>query len=147
MASEDDGASRTRAGVLRTVLYSAPESMDRPQDADARADVYGLGMTAGFCLHGEELPKSVIKDDGKLIDALGCNAAIKDVLKKVSFRQTCVTDPPSGATLARTQEADDGARQESGEGSRHGARGARELASVARRSWPADPGGALVGRC
>ena len=45
----------------------------------------------------------------------------REELCGVSLLQACVTDPPSGATLARTQEADDGARQESVEGSRYDA--------------------------
>jgi hypothetical protein len=39
------------------------------------------------------------------------------VRKAVSFRQNCVTGPPSGATIAHTQEADDGLGYEAGEGS------------------------------
>jgi serine/threonine protein kinase len=47
-----DTTGGTRTGALGTLLYSAPECLDKPQDATARADVYGLGMTAIFCLSG-----------------------------------------------------------------------------------------------
>ncbi|WP_437929049.1 protein kinase [Sorangium sp. So ce291] len=65
----------TRTGALGTVVYAAPELLHRPQDANARADVYGLGMTAVFGLYGKELSLDVVRDAEALIrDQLACDA-------------------------------------------------------------------------
>jgi serine/threonine-protein kinase len=67
---------------MGTWNYAAPEALNRPQDADARADVYGLGMTAIFGLHGAELPGTMLLDAKRVIDGLACSEAIKDVLRR-----------------------------------------------------------------
>src|SRR6185369_6109174 len=54
----NDTTGGTRTGALGTVVYAAPECLERPQEATARADVYGLGMTAIFCLFGKDLSLS-----------------------------------------------------------------------------------------
>ncbi|KYF52931.1 hypothetical protein BE04_45575 [Sorangium cellulosum] len=77
-----DTTGGTRTGALGTFIYSAPESMHRPQDADARADVYGLGMTAVFCLHGAELPMTVLRDADSFIEQLPCEKSIRSVLRR-----------------------------------------------------------------
>jgi serine/threonine protein kinase/nucleoside phosphorylase len=83
-----DTTGGTRTGALGTFLYAAPELMVRPQDADARADVYGLGMTALFGLFGQELSPDVIQDTEKrkLIDRLPCKAGVKKVLQSAVSR-------------------------------------------------------------
>jgi formylglycine-generating enzyme required for sulfatase activity len=70
----------TRTGAMGTFMYSAPETMTRPQDADARADVYGLGMTGVFCFHGKDLPPAVMRDAGRVIRALRCSAEVQAAL-------------------------------------------------------------------
>jgi hypothetical protein len=78
-----DTTGGTKTGALGTVVYTAPEITDRPQDADARADVYSLGMTAVFALHGAELTMLVVmRGLEKLIDKLPCDEAVKGVLKQ-----------------------------------------------------------------
>ena len=73
----------TRTGAMGTFLYAAPELMERPQDADARADVYGLGMTAVFALYGADLPVArMMEQRNRIIDKLPCIEAVKEVLKK-----------------------------------------------------------------
>jgi hypothetical protein len=67
---------------MGTFLYAAPEVMSRPQEADVRADIYGLGMTAVFALHGEDLAMDVIRDTDRFIDRLACPPAVHAVLKK-----------------------------------------------------------------
>ena len=67
---------------MGTFIYAAPEVMSRPQDADPRADIYGLGMTAVFALFGGDLAMDVIRDADRFIDHLPCNPVIQDVLKK-----------------------------------------------------------------
>jgi serine/threonine-protein kinase len=77
-----DTTGGTRTGALGTFVYAAPELLDRPQDVDARADVYGLAMTAVFGLLGHELPTIVVRNPGAVIDGLPCGAPIKAVLKR-----------------------------------------------------------------
>ncbi|WP_437816956.1 protein kinase domain-containing protein [Sorangium sp. So ce1078] len=77
-----DTTGGTRSGALGTFLYAAPELMHRPQDADARADVYGLGMTAVFCLHGGELPPIMMRYPGRVLERLPCSDAVRKVLER-----------------------------------------------------------------
>jgi hypothetical protein len=82
LVRETDITGNTRTGAMGTFIYAAPDVMARPQDADARADIYGLGMTAVFALHGADLPMDVIRDADRFIDRLRCGAVVHDVLKK-----------------------------------------------------------------
>ncbi|XXX73571.1 protein kinase [Sorangium sp. So ce134] len=82
LVSGADTTGGTRTGAMGTVVYAAPELLHRPQDADARADVYGLGMTAMFGLRGEELPLDVLRNAEEQIERLSCPTAVKDVLKR-----------------------------------------------------------------
>lgn len=75
-----DTTGGTRTGVLGTVVYSAPEALERPQDADARADVYGLGMTALFLLRGKEIPLGVLRDIDRILRDAPCSDAVRSVL-------------------------------------------------------------------
>ncbi len=82
LVRETDITGGTRTGAMGTFLYAAPEVMSRPQDADVRADVYGLGMTVVFALFGGDLAMDVIRDADRFIDRLPCNGVLHDVLKK-----------------------------------------------------------------
>ncbi|WP_437309186.1 protein kinase domain-containing protein [Sorangium sp. So ce388] len=77
-----DTTGGTKSGAMGTFLYAAPELMHRPQDADARADVYGLGMTAVFCLHGAELPPIMMRYPGRVLERLPCSEAVRKVLER-----------------------------------------------------------------
>lgn len=77
----------TRTGAMGTFLYAPPEVMTRPQDADARADVYGLGMTAAFCFFGSDLPVSLLEDKQRFLEQLGCSDSVKDVLRRAVASQ------------------------------------------------------------
>jgi serine/threonine protein kinase len=77
-----DTTGGTRTGALGTFLYAAPEMMERPQDADPRADVYSLGMTAIFGLSGRELTHLVLRDAEKVIRGLACTDEVKSVLRR-----------------------------------------------------------------
>src|SRR5690349_9512328 len=82
LVGAEDTTGGTRTGALGTFLYAAPESLDRPQDADVRVDVYGLAMTAVFALHGQPLPRTVLRHTDAFVDSLGCGAAVKAALKR-----------------------------------------------------------------
>ena len=76
-----DTTGGTRTGVLGTYIYAAPEQFEQPQDADARADVHGLGMTLVFALHGRALPHRATLDRHRFIDTLDCSAGMNAILK------------------------------------------------------------------
>jgi hypothetical protein len=82
LVREQDASGTTRTGPMGSFIYSAPEVLNRPQDADHRADIYGLAMTAVFGLYGAELPLEVVRDADRFIDRLHCAGLMKDVLKK-----------------------------------------------------------------
>lgn len=77
-----DTTGGTRTGGLGTTLFAAPEAFTRAKDADARADVYGLGMTAAFILHAGPLPGWVLRKPEKLIAELDCGPALTAALHK-----------------------------------------------------------------
>lgn len=82
LVSSHDTTGGTRTGALGTVVYAAPECLERPQEATPRADVYGLGMTTIFCLSGRDLSLSTFKNPEPTIAGLNCTAAVQAVLRK-----------------------------------------------------------------
>lgn len=84
LVTGQDTTGGTRTGALGTFIYAAPEMMERPQDADARADVYGLGMTMAFVLHGDRLPRRALTARERFIEELGCPPTLKTVLKRAT---------------------------------------------------------------
>jgi formylglycine-generating enzyme required for sulfatase activity len=87
LVSAKDSTGGTRTGALGTFVYAAIEMMDRPQDADARADVYGLGMTAVFMLHGAELPHAEMHDAVGFLAKLPCDEWLKRLLQRAVARK------------------------------------------------------------
>ncbi|HEY0990304.1 MAG TPA: SpoIIE family protein phosphatase [Kofleriaceae bacterium] len=77
-----DTTGGTHTGALGSFLYAAPECLDRPQDATARADVYGLGMTMIFCLSGHELTRSILRAPEPAISRLNCSSRVKAALTR-----------------------------------------------------------------
>ncbi len=82
-----DTTGGTRTGMLGTFLYAAPEAMARAQEAAEAADVYGLGMTAIFVLHGADLPPDVLWEPAAFIAGLEATESCKRVLTKAVARQ------------------------------------------------------------
>jgi len=79
----DTTTGGTRTGALGTYLFAAPEQMLHAGEVDARADVYGLGMTALFCLYGSDLTPALVHGrPDKLIDGLACARELKAALKR-----------------------------------------------------------------
>jgi hypothetical protein len=76
-----DTTGGTRTGALGTFVYAAPECLDRPQEATARADVYGLGMTAIFCLSGRDLSMATFRDPATTVAQLDCSDPVRTVLE------------------------------------------------------------------
>ncbi len=79
-----DTTGGTRSGALGTFVYSAPECMHHPQNADTRVDVYGLAMTAVFVLYERELPLDVVRDAKRFIEELDADELICEVLVKAA---------------------------------------------------------------
>ncbi|MEL6107892.1 MAG: bifunctional serine/threonine-protein kinase/formylglycine-generating enzyme family protein, partial [Planctomycetota bacterium] len=77
-----DTTGGTRTGSLGTFIYAAPESLDTANRVDTRADVFSLGMTALFGLHGRELGRLAFQQADKVVDSLDCSQRIKETLKK-----------------------------------------------------------------
>ncbi|HEX8107859.1 MAG TPA: protein kinase, partial [Kofleriaceae bacterium] len=75
-----DTTGGTRTGALGTFVYAAPECLERPQDATPRADVYGLGMTAIFCLAGRDLSMDTFRNAERTIAKLECPRPVRQVL-------------------------------------------------------------------
>ena len=72
----------TRTGAMGTVIYAAPECLEKPQEATARVDVFGLGMTAIFCLAGKALTLSTLRNAEPTLNGLDCSPAVKEVLRR-----------------------------------------------------------------
>src|SRR5262249_27032144 len=70
------------SGMMGTFLYTAPEVMGNPQDAEVAADVYSLAMTAAFCLSGAELPVEVLRNTERVLNNLKCRAGVRAALQK-----------------------------------------------------------------
>lgn len=76
-----DTTGGTRTGGMGTVLYAAPELVQNAEDADPRADIYGLGMTVLFMLFGKELPyKDTVRNPEAILERVECAAATKQVI-------------------------------------------------------------------
>jgi serine/threonine protein kinase len=80
LVTAPDTTGGTRTGAMGTFLYAPPEMLERPQEADARADVYGLGMTMAFMLHGEPLPHASVRDASSFVKSLALAAPYRLVL-------------------------------------------------------------------
>jgi formylglycine-generating enzyme required for sulfatase activity len=100
-----DTTGGTRTGALGTVVYAAPECLDKPQDATARADVYGLGMTALFGLVGRELSLSTFRSPESTIVGLDCSAQVKDVLRRAVAWEPEQRFADAGEMVAALEEA------------------------------------------
>ncbi|HEX7792698.1 MAG TPA: serine/threonine-protein kinase, partial [Vicinamibacterales bacterium] len=107
LVAAHDTTGGTRTGALGSLLYAAPECLDRPQDATASADVYGLGMTAIFCLTGQELTRSVFRSPERSIAALNCTSQLKAVLRRAVAWEPEERFLHAGYLLRALQDASD----------------------------------------
>ena len=77
-----DTTGGTRTGAMGTVLYAAPEQNEDASRVDHRADIYSLGMTAVFCIHGDKLPGSAMYHRDKFFAGLRCDDGLRAVLQR-----------------------------------------------------------------
>lgn len=75
-----DTTGGTRTGAIGTVLFAAPEQNEDASRTDHRADVYSLGMTAVFCVHGKKLPHAAMFKRDAFLTQLACHDALRNVL-------------------------------------------------------------------
>ena len=81
LARTDDSTGFTRTGPLGKFMFSAPEALEAANSVDARCDIYSLGMTALFCLHGCRLPVTALFSGVKsFISDLECPTQLKSLL-------------------------------------------------------------------
>jgi serine/threonine protein kinase len=106
-----DTTGGTRTGAMGTALYAAPECLDRPQDADARADVYGLGMTAVFGLNGADLPFSFMRKPDAIFERLPCAQPVVDVLRRATSWELNERHQNAGEFLQALKNAHLGGRR------------------------------------
>ncbi len=82
-----DTTGGTRTSMLGTFLYASPEAMIDAKTAGVPADVYGLGMTAVFALHGADLSAGVLWELPELIATLDVTEPCRNVLSKALARK------------------------------------------------------------
>lgn len=100
-----DTTGGTRTGAMGTIIYAAPECLDRPQEADPRADIYSLGMTTIFGLHGADLPLHMLRNPELVVSQLPCSQALKEVLSKAISLNPDDRYQSVGEFLAALQQA------------------------------------------
>jgi formylglycine-generating enzyme required for sulfatase activity len=87
LVGAQDTTGGTRTGALGTFFYAAPECLDKPQQATTRADVFGLGMTAIFCLSGHDITMDTFWDRNATIAKLDCSAPVRRLLRQAVERE------------------------------------------------------------
>lgn len=109
------------AGGFGTVIYAAPEMMESASEADARADVYGLGMTLAFAFYEKDLTMEVIRSTDRLIDSLKIPEAIRMIIRTAitwnrdhRFRSAGDFRSALAAALARRDSLPPGTRSPTG---------------------------------
>jgi formylglycine-generating enzyme required for sulfatase activity/serine/threonine protein kinase len=106
----DDTTGHTKSGVgMGKYYYIAPEVADRAKNANIQTDIYALGMTAIFALHGiatgTPLPYSVVARRQSFMDSLMFPAATREILLKAIALDCSDRYPTVSAFCADLTEA------------------------------------------
>jgi formylglycine-generating enzyme required for sulfatase activity len=75
-----DTTGGTRTSAMGKWVFAPPEMMKRPQDADARSDVYSLAMTLAFIYAGGQLDDDVMYEQEAYLAALPCEPHVRAAL-------------------------------------------------------------------
>jgi formylglycine-generating enzyme required for sulfatase activity len=103
--AEDSFVRSNSHQSLGTFCYSAPELFNSAMDADARSDVFSLGMTALFGLKGSELDLADFRHPDRAIDRLAIPYRVKAVLKRAAEWEPDQRFPMIGEFCAALAEA------------------------------------------
>ncbi len=92
-----DTTGGTRTSAMGRWVFAPPEMMKRPQDADARSDVYSLAMTLAFIYAGGELDDDVLYEQKAYLAALPCEPHVRAALaaafkRRMNARSASVAD-------------------------------------------------------
>ncbi|WP_163996368.1 protein kinase domain-containing protein [Pyxidicoccus caerfyrddinensis] len=85
-ADDSIGPTATKMAMGK-LLFAAPETMQDAAKVDVRADVYGLGMTLAFALHGREMTVESLREWGSFLSGLECSEYIQMVVRKAVATQ------------------------------------------------------------
>ncbi len=72
----------TRTGSMGTFVYAAPEQLVDAKKAGPQADVYGLGMSLVFALHGQDLPPTMMREGEVILSGITCSESVKEVASR-----------------------------------------------------------------
>ena len=140
LVGAQDTTGGTRTGAMGSYLYAAPECHDKPQDATARADVFGLGMTAIFCLLGQELTMDtyldICKEPAETLSSLDCPHPVRHVLARAVARKPEQRFADAGEMVAALRKSLDKQKPEEQP---------TELESTLRESASTQPGMQMIG--
>ncbi len=76
----------TRTGAVGTIVYTAPEVLSRPTEANSASDVYSLAMTVLFGLYGTDLPMDVLRSPESVLDSLFVTGAVRvEILRALDW--------------------------------------------------------------
>ena len=75
-----DGGGQTE--TIDSIFYLAPETFDERRRPGPAADVFSLGMTALFVLHGERLPAWIVRRPAALLRRIECPDAVRQVIAR-----------------------------------------------------------------
>ncbi|GAB4510347.1 MAG: hypothetical protein Tsb0020_27460 [Haliangiales bacterium] len=81
------GASDTTGGTATgdrfgTFFFAAPELMRDATQADARTDVFALGMTAVAAIYGRELPIEIFVERAPFLANLRCDSGLREIVTR-----------------------------------------------------------------
>ncbi len=82
LAPATDPTGGCQGGPFGTVIYAAPEVLQKPHEAGISADIYGLGMTAVFTIHGHELFPAVLRDTSRFIASLNSPQPVRQAISR-----------------------------------------------------------------
>ncbi len=81
------GSSDTTGGTATgdrfgTFFFAAPELMRDATQADARTDVFALGMTAVAAIYGRELPLEILVERADFLANLRCDDGLREIVTR-----------------------------------------------------------------
>ncbi len=82
-STDTTGLTASRA-MLGTIQFAAPEALASAGMVGPAADVFSLGSTAVFAVHGERLPWWYFRDQERAIAELNCSSEMKEFLMRAT---------------------------------------------------------------